>query len=150
MAAQHRRKPAPARTGNGLSKSDRLEGATDPQNNTSGSAAQSHFGFQCYRVLSDPVEVIKASIDPRLIGLFRRILRGGHDCAICRTTLNLDPESSASPGLMGYAHGNIDVAMAACVTCTLRLGDEGAERAMCQEFADEIGGKVEVLQAGRA
>jgi hypothetical protein len=101
-------------------------------------------------VLSDPTEVIRASIDPRLVGLLERIMRGGHDCAICQTTLNLNPESTASPGLLGFAHGATTVAMAACVRCVVVLGDQGAEIAMCEGFAAAIDGTVEVLQGGRA
>jgi hypothetical protein len=115
------------------------------------------FQLQAYRLLSHPAETIKALIDPRLVGLFQRILRGGQDCALCQTTLNLDPESLASPGIAGFGHGDLGtgidvVAVAACVACTLKLGDEGVTRAIGQEFVDSCagGGTVELVQGGVA
>jgi hypothetical protein len=113
--------------------------------------------LQHYRVATHPEEAIRAMIDPRMVGLFRRVLKRQHDCALCQTTLDLDPESDSSPGLMGFLHGDFGkdvdaVCVAACVACTLKLGDEGASRALCQEFVDTCagGGTVQLVQGGTA
>ena len=115
------------------------------------------FQLQAYRVLTHPEEAARALIDPRLVELFRRIMKGGQDCALCRTCLNFDPESLASPGIVGFVHGDFPeeveiVAVAACVACTLRLGDEGVTCALGQDFVDLCcgGGTVEVVQGGVA
>jgi hypothetical protein len=115
------------------------------------------FQLQPFRVLSHPEECMMALIDPRLVPLFKRIIRGGHDCAICQATMNLDPTSDSSPGVVGFVHGDLGagidaVAVAACVACTLKLGDEGASRAICQEFVDSCagGGTVATVQGGTA
>lgn len=114
------------------------------------------FQLQPFRVLSHPEECMMAFFDPRLVPLFKRLMKHGHDCAICQTTMNLDPESSASPGIVGYLHGDLDgidsVAVAACVRCTLKLGEEGTSRAICQEFLDSCagGGTVNFVQGGTA
>jgi hypothetical protein len=159
MKSTHKAKPAPAVAGNGHRKSDQLGGVINPGTNTSGLAAQPGrrvFQFQGYYVLSHPVESIRALVDPRLVGMFRRILRGGQDCGLCGAVLNLDPESVASPGIVGFVHGDLDgidaIGVAACVACTLRLGDEGVTRAIGQEFVDTCagGGTVELVQGGVA
>jgi hypothetical protein len=114
------------------------------------------FQLQAYRVLH-PVERLKAVVDPRLVELFHRIMRGGQDCALCRQTLDLDAESLASPGVIGYLHGDLPaevpfVGVAACISCTFRLGDEGVLRAIGQEFVDSCagGGTVELVRGGAA
>jgi hypothetical protein len=158
MARPNKRKPAPALAGNGLPKSDRRRGTIKTtRTNKRAPAQRRFFQLQSFRVLSHPEEVIRALVDPRLVGLFRRVMRGQHDCAICQTALNLDPTSVSSPGVVGFLHGNLGdevdaVAVAACVACTLKLGDEGASRALCQEFADSCcgGGTVELVQGGTA
>jgi hypothetical protein len=113
------------------------------------------FQLQAYRVLH-PVERLKAVVDPRLVELFHRIMRGEQDCAICQTTLHLDA-SLASPGVAGYLHGDFPkgveiVCVAACTACTLKLGDEGVLRAIGQEFVDSCagGGSVQLVQSGVA
>jgi hypothetical protein len=115
------------------------------------------FQLQSFRVLTHPEECLKASVDPNMVGLFRRVRKGEHDCALCQTSLNLDPTSDSSLGFMGYLHGDLGkdvdaVAVAACVGCTLKLGDEKVTRAIGQEFADSCcgGGTVEVVQGGTA
>jgi hypothetical protein len=128
-----------------------------PVHNPTYPQAQSRFGFQFYRVLTHPDEVIRASIDPKMVGLLRRVIKGQHDCAICRTTLNLDPNDCSSPGLLGYLHGDftkdIDVvAVAACVACVRKLGNEATAKTVSQIFADDVlgGGHVEQVQCGTA
>ena len=115
------------------------------------------FQLQCLNVIENPEELPRIMIDPRMVKLFRRIMRGQHDCAICQTCLNLDPDSFASPGVLGYVHGDLGtgidaVAVAACVACTLKLGDEGVSLAIGQEFVDTCagGGTVSLVQGGRA
>ena len=65
------------------------------------------FQLHAYRVLTHPEDAVRALIDPRLVELFRRIMKGGQDCALCRTCLNFDPESLASPGIAGFVHGDL-------------------------------------------
>ena len=115
------------------------------------------FQFQCYCVLTHPEETIRALVDPRLVGLFRRMIRGQHDCSICRRTLNLDPTSDDSPGVVGYMHGDLPdeiavVGVAACCGCVKKLGAVEVARTVGQMFVDELcgGGTVEMVQAGTA
>lgn len=119
---------------------------------------QRQIQFHAYNVLSRPMEAVQAMFDPRLVGLFRRILRGGQDCAICQTCLNLDPDSAGSPGLIGYLHGDLHhrdgdidaIGVAACCGCVRKLGDELAAKTLCHEFADTCcgGGTVQLVQGG--
>jgi hypothetical protein len=92
-------------TANGLPKSDRRGGTIKTTRTTKLAPPQPSkgiFQLQAYRVLSHPAECLKALIDPNMVGLFKRIMRGGQDCALCQTSLNLDPTSDSSPGLMGF------------------------------------------------
>ena len=118
---------------------------------------KSIFQFQCCSLISHPEEIFKALIDPRLVGLFKRVLNGKHDCYICRATLDLDPGADSSPGLVGFMHGDFPkevdaVALAACCGCVRKLGDELAARTITRMFADECcgGGEVRLVEGGVA
>jgi hypothetical protein len=121
-----------------------------------GATCRRHFQLESYRVLTNPIDTIRASMDPRMVALFRRIMRGEHDCGLCRVCLNFDPKSDSSPGLVGYLHGDLDgidaIAVAACCRCVRAHGDDGTARAICQEFVDEVcgGGEVTLVRGGRA
>lgn len=112
------------------------------------------FQLQVYCARTHREEHPKALIDPNLTGLFRRIIRGQHDCYICRRTLDLDPVSDTSPGLICYAHGDRPqvVGMAACRACAVKLGNEQTARMIGEMFVDECccGGTVELVQGGNA
>jgi hypothetical protein len=128
-----------------------------PDDNVNSNRRQRHFQLQAYRVLSHPAETLMAVTDKITARMLNRIAKGGHDCAICGATLNLDPKSDSSPGIIGYLHGDfpkdIDgIGVTVCCDCVTRLGDKEAARTTVQMFLDEKcgGGTVTELQGGTA
>jgi hypothetical protein len=114
------------------------------------------FQLQAANLLEHPEELLKFLSNPWFNDLGRRIKRGQHDCALCQTTLTLDPDSHASPGTIGFANGDFGpdvpvVIVAACTACTLKHGHDTV-RAIGQELADDVfgGGTVQLVEGGSA
>ena len=111
--------------------------------------------FAGISLVSHPEAAIVAVMDPRLVGVIQRIAKGQHDCALCRATLELDPDMGDDAlGVVGFLHGDVGddvgaIGVAVCCACTRALGDDGVGRALSLSFAAEFCGGGEILEVAQ-